>query len=374
MVLIFVEYQWETSLVFDIALSEAVGTLKAQIQAIIGKPIARQRLQHIDEDSICKLLRRYHSPELEDEKNLEFYGISEGTILFLSDRPLSPIVFVITLTGRTLRCDVALDWDVLMLKRVIQEKEGRPPDDQRLISRGRQLDDSSTLSSYGIQEEDDIYLVYRLRGGAAMRPLAYAHAIVFYDWDGDMFSAVQGLKLIRGNAIVITEMVDENWYRGREPGGVDIQRVFPSSYVGIKTFLDPDFQAAVPGYFPAKIGPMSLSEKADAENVVANIQLDESEPAPPLPAFNYKTAPSYLRCDIADQGSSFVSVTFVPDQLVVPGDAVRVNVKLLCLAHDPRLRIVSVSLRVVVPDNEVRIVEPQKLTIGEGVVVVHRTK
>ncbi|KAH9023774.1 hypothetical protein EDB85DRAFT_2150927 [Lactarius pseudohatsudake] len=54
MVLIFVEYEWETSLVFDIALSEAVGALKAQIQAIIGKPIARQRLQHIDEDSICK--------------------------------------------------------------------------------------------------------------------------------------------------------------------------------------------------------------------------------------------------------------------------------------------------------------------------------
>jgi len=39
MVLIFVEYQWETSLVFDVALSEAVGTLKAQVQAITGKPI-----------------------------------------------------------------------------------------------------------------------------------------------------------------------------------------------------------------------------------------------------------------------------------------------------------------------------------------------
>ncbi|KAH9007989.1 hypothetical protein EDB83DRAFT_2323490 [Lactarius deliciosus] len=369
MVLIFVEYQWETSLVFDIALSEAVGTLKAQIQAIIGKPIARQRLQHIDEDSICQLLHRYHSPELEDEKNLEFYGISEGTILFLSDRPLSPIVFVKTLTGRTLRCEMALDWDVLMLKRVIQKKEGIPPHLQRLIYRGRQLNDISTLSSYGIQEEDVIYLVFRLSGGAPMRPLAYAYAIVLYDWDGDM-----GLKLIRGNAVVINEMVDENWYGGREPGEVDsVRRVFPSSYVKIKTFLDPDFQAAVPGCFPAKIGPMSFSEKADAENVVANIQLDESEPAPPLPAFNYETAPSYLRCDIADQGSSFVSVTFIPDQLVVPGDAVHVNVKLLCLAHDPRLRIVSVSLRVVVPDNEVRIVEPQKLTIGEGVVVVHRT-
>ncbi|KAH9171933.1 ubiquitin-related domain-containing protein [Lactarius sanguifluus] len=188
MVLIFVEYQWETSLVLDIALSEAVGTLKAQIQAITGKPIAWQCLQHIDENSICKLLRRYHSPELEDEKNLEFYGISEGTILFLSDHPLSPIVFVKMLTGETLRCDVALDLDVLMLKCVIQKKEGIPPDHQRLISRGRQLNDSSTLSSYGIQEEDVIHLVFRLSGGGAIGPLAYAHAIVFYDWDRDMLS------------------------------------------------------------------------------------------------------------------------------------------------------------------------------------------
>jgi len=39
MVLIFVEYLWETSLIFDIALSETVGALKAQIQAITRKPI-----------------------------------------------------------------------------------------------------------------------------------------------------------------------------------------------------------------------------------------------------------------------------------------------------------------------------------------------
>ena len=39
MVLIFVEDQWQTALVFDIALSETVGILKTQIQEITGKPI-----------------------------------------------------------------------------------------------------------------------------------------------------------------------------------------------------------------------------------------------------------------------------------------------------------------------------------------------
>ena len=115
------------------------------------------------------------------------------------------------------------------------------------------------------------------------------------------------------------------------------------------------------------------TEKVDAEGILANIRPDESGPTPPLPAFNYRTAPTYFKCDIADQGSSFVSVTFTPDQLVIPGDAFRVKVKLLCLAHDPRLRIVSVSLRVVVPNNVVKWVEPRNLSIGEGVVVVHRT-
>jgi hypothetical protein len=137
--------------------------------------------------------------------------------------------------------------------------------------------------------------------------------------------------------------------------------------------LSLDFQAATPGRYPKTWGNRSSSEKVDAESVLTHIRPDESGSTPPLPAFNYKTAPTYFKCNIADQGSSFVSVTFTPDQLVIPGDAVRVKVKLLCLTHDPRLRIASVSLRVIVPDNEVRDVEPQNLSIGEGVVVVHRT-
>ena len=138
-------------------------------------------------------------------------------------------------------------------------------------------------------------------------------------------------------------------------------------------FLSPDFQAAAPGHYPVTCGIMSSSEKADAESVLTNFRPGERGPTPPLPTFDYKTPPTYFKCDIADKGSSFVSVTFTPDQLVIPGDAVRVKVKLLCLTHDPRLRIASVSLRVIVPDNVVVWVEPRNLSIGEGVVFVHRT-
>ena len=144
----------------------------------------------------------------------------------------------------------------------------------------------------------------------------------------------------------------------------------------IVRFLSLDFQAAAPGYYREESSSFDIAperERVDAESILTNIQLDESGPIPPLPAFDFETAPTYFKCDIADQGSSFVSVTFTPDRLVIPGDAVHVKVKLLCLTHDPRLRIASVSLRVIVPDNEVKWVEPRNLSIGEGVVVVHRT-
>ncbi len=147
------------------------------------------------------------------------------------------------------------------------------------------------------------------------------------------------------------------------------------TYIVVVRFLDHDFRATALGCLRAKKGGILPSEKADAERVLADTQLDEGKPTPPLPAFNYKTTPSSLTCNIADKEASFVSVTFTPDPLVIPGDAVRVNVELFCQleAHDPRLRITSVSLRVVVPDNEVRSVEPRKLLINKGVVDVRRT-
>ncbi|TQV95795.1 hypothetical protein V2A60_000968 [Cordyceps javanica] len=75
------------------------------------------------------------------------------------------LIKVRTLTGKEIELDIESGYKVSQIKEKVEEKEGIPPVQQRLIYGGKQMTDDKTAADYDLKGGDTLHLVLALRGG-----------------------------------------------------------------------------------------------------------------------------------------------------------------------------------------------------------------
>ncbi|KAL2609245.1 hypothetical protein R1flu_027818 [Riccia fluitans] len=142
------------TIALDVKRTDTIDRAKARIQT--GKELS------------CKELRLvYGGKQLEDGRTLSDYRIQGDSTLDLLVRLRGgTMIKVKTLTGKEIEIDIEPTDTIERIKERVEEKEGIPPVQQRLIFAGKQMNDDKTARDYNIEGGSVLHLVLALRGGS----------------------------------------------------------------------------------------------------------------------------------------------------------------------------------------------------------------